>query len=394
MKDYLKKKVLNKSGKLNRPYGRLFCILTLLLCVCTDVPEHCGDEHAQIDPRYHKCDGEMPVYKNYKLNVKISPEEGYGMVSRNPDETAYEYGTSVTLTATPDSGYKFAGWSGDTTSADSSLTIKMDWERKMDGEGTMTVTARFEANDSTSTTPPQSGDDFSETAVSGQSFDMVFVKGGMFIMGCTSEPSNCGSDEVPPHSVTLDNYLIGKHEVTQGLWKAVMRSDPSSSDYGVGDDYPVYNVSWNDVQTFIWKLNNMTNKKYRLPTEAEWEYAARGGASSGNYKYSGSGTLEDVGWYVNDNESKTQEVGTKAANELGIHDMSGNVWEWVNDWYSSSYYSSFPLDNPKGPEWGSYRVLRGGSWGSVAKFCRVSYRYYGTPNHCGNGIGFRLAVSP
>ena len=219
---------------------------------------------------------------------------------------------------------------------------------------------------------------------------MVYVSGGTFTMGATSEQgSNALGDEKPAHSVTLSGYYIGKYEVTQELWKAVMGSNPS---YFKGDNLPVEQVSWNDVQEFLRKLNAMTGKRYRLPTEAEWEFAARGGNSSRGYKYSGSNSLGSVAWYYDNSGSRTHAVGTKSPNELGIYDMSGNVREWCQDWYSDSYYGSSPRTNPTGPNSGSYRVRRGGSWGISASFCRVSARIDGTPARRNYYLGFRLAL--
>ena len=224
-------------------------------------------------------------------------------------------------------------------------------------------------------------------------FDMVYVKGGTFTMGCTGEQgSDCYDSEKPAHSVTLSSYYMGKYEVTQAQWKAVMGSNPSATDRGVGVNYPVNLVSWNDIQTFISKLNQLTDKSYRLPTEAEWEFAARGGNSSKGFKYSGSHTLSNVGWYTYNSGSKTHPVGQKQANELGLYDMSGNVWEWCSDWYGD--YSSSSETNPKGPATGSYRVLRGGSWNYYARDCRVSYRH-GTDAYDRNyDHGFRLVLVP
>ena len=159
-----------------------------------------------------------------------------------------------------------------------------------------------------------------------------------------------------------------------------------------GNKKPVEQVSWNDCQEFIKKLNQLTGKNFRLPTEAEWEYAARGGNKSQGYKYSGSNTIDNVAWYTSNSGSKTHDVKTKQANELGIYDMSGNVYEWCQDWYDSNYYSSSPETNPTGPTSGSSRVLRGGSWGSSAGYCRVSYRNYYYPGSRNYYGGFRLAL--
>ena len=227
--------------------------------------------------------------------------------------------------------------------------------------------------------------------VNGVSFTMVDVEGGPFTMGATSEQGrDAESDEKPTHKVTLSNYSIGETEVTQALWQAVMGSNPS---HFKGDlQRPVEQVSWNDCQTFIQKLNLLTGENFRLPTEAEWEYAARGGKFSKGYKYSGSNTIGDVAWYTDNSLSKTRAVKTKQPNELGIYDMSGNVWEWCSDWYSSSYYSSYSGTNPTGPSSGSNRVLRGGGWIISARYCRVAYRGGNSPDFRRSINGLRLAL--
>ena len=231
------------------------------------------------------------------------------------------------------------------------------------------------------------------------SFKMVKVAGGTFQMGATSEQGSSGSDdEMPVHSVTLSDYYIGETEVTQALWYAVMGQKPTSdgsqweSSYGLSNEYPAYYVSWDDCQTFISKLNKLTGLSFRLPTEAEWEFAARGGNYSRGYKYAGSNTVDDVAWHVDNSDSKTHAVGTKSPNELGLYDMSGNVWEWCQDWYDDSYYSSSPQTNPTGPSSGSFRVLRGGSWYGIVASCRVSYRYGDSPSYRYSSIGLRLAL--
>ena len=219
--------------------------------------------------------------------------------------------------------------------------------------------------------------------------DMVKVDGGTFTMGATPEQeSDAFGNEYPTHRVTLDSYYIGKYEVTQEQWMVVMGNNPSSSK---GTNKPVEWVSWNDCQKFIERLNQLTGLKFRLPTEAEWEYAARGGNKSKGYKYSGSNTISYVAWYNGNSEDETHKVGTKAPNELGLYDMSGNVWEWCSDWYDRFYYSSRPSTNPTGPTSGSNRVYRGGNWLNDAQFCRVSYRDRGDPgDRRYGGVGFRL----
>lgn len=226
--------------------------------------------------------------------------------------------------------------------------------------------------------------------VNGVSFNMISVHGGTFQMGATSEQSITYSDEKPVHSVTLSDYYIGETEVTQELWQAVMGSNPS---YYSGDPLcPVECVSWNDCQTFIQKLNVLTGENFKLPTEAQWEYAARGGRNSKGYQYSGSNTIGDVAWYTSNSGSKTHPVKSKSPNELGLYDMSGNVREWCSDWYSSGYYSSSPSNDPTGPSSGSGRVLRGGSWYNNAEFCRVASRNIGYPGGRYSHDGLRLAL--
>jgi len=225
-----------------------------------------------------------------------------------------------------------------------------------------------------------------EVGVSFDTDNMAFVQGGMFTMGCTPEQGkDCRNNEKPAHQVTLSDFYIGKYEVTQALWQKVMGNNPSSSK---GDNKPVTNVSWNDVQEFIKRLNGMTGGNYRLPTEAEWEYTARGGSQSRGYKHSGSNNIRDVGWYQSNSKNTTHPVGTKKANELGIHDMSGNVFEWVHDWFWD--YNSSLQTNPQGPSSGSERVVRGGSGSGAASLTRVSVRGGFAPNDFGNWLGFRL----
>ena len=208
-------------------------------------------------------------------------------------------------------------------------------------------------------------------------------------MGCTSEQGNdCYDNEKPSHRVTVSDFYIGKYEVTQPQWQAVMGSNPS---YFKGDNLPVEKVNWDDVQEFIQRLNVKTGKQYRLPTGAEWEYAARGGSSSRGYKYSGSNTEDNVAWYSKNAGSKTHPVGSKSPNELGIYDMSGNVWEWCSDWYGT--YSSNAQTDSRVSSSGSHRVLRGGCWSSIARGVRVTNRGSGSSGNRSHYLGFRLACS-
>lgn len=242
--------------------------------------------------------------------------------------------------------------------------------------------------------------------VNGESFVMKLVEGGTFLMGDPSETDSVAeSSEKPAHYVMIDSYYIGQTEVHQALWQAVMGSNPS---FFKGKNWPVDQATWEECQAFVTKLNQLTGQKFRLPTEAEWEYAARGGRRSKGYKYSGSNTADDVAWYwetsgdgplsgtwnidkLYDNNCKTHPVATKQPNELGIYDMSGNVWEWCQDRYGS--YSSESQTNPKGPKTGNDRVVRGGSWSSMATGCRVVSRANTPPTFRSFFFGLRLALS-
>ena len=223
--------------------------------------------------------------------------------------------------------------------------------------------------------------------VNGVSFNMILVDGGTFQMGATKEQKKTYDSEKPVHQVTLSPYYIGETEVTQELWQTVMGDNPSGFQYS---QRPVEQVSWVDCQLFIRKLNQQTGLNFRLPTEAQWEFAARGGNKSQGYQYSGSNNLGDVAWYNGNGSKQTHDVKTKQANELGIYDMSGNVWEWCQDWDRN--YSSGSQTNPTGPSSGSYRVIRGGSWGDYARNCRVARRYSYPPGSSINGLGLRLAL--
>jgi formylglycine-generating enzyme required for sulfatase activity len=209
---------------------------------------------------------------------------------------------------------------------------------------------------------------------------MVFIKGGWFNMGSKTGEK----DECPIHTVWIDDFAIGKYPVTQKEWKQLMTHSPSKFR---GNDLPVENISWNDIQKFIEKLNAKSGKKYRLPTEAEWEYAAKGGE---NYLYSGSNNINEVAWYISNSERRTHEVGQKKANNFGLYDMTGNVWEWCNDWYDENYYKNSPERNPRGSSDGTERVVRGGSWLDDAEGCWVSYRDFTDPIKGYSGIGFRI----
>ena len=219
--------------------------------------------------------------------------------------------------------------------------------------------------------------------------NMVYVEGGTFTMGATSEQESYAyGDERPAHQVTLSSFYIGKYEVTQEEWEAVMGENPS---YCKGGKHPIESISWIDCQVFIKKLNIMTGKNFRLPTEAEWEYAARGGKKRIGYLYAGSDNLDKVAWYNANCGGSTHDVGKKYPNELGLYDMSGNVEEWCSDWYGR--YSSNSQMNPYGPSSGSSHVFRGGGWKSnVAGDCRISLRKLNGSEYRDFNLGFRIAM--
>ena len=247
---------------------------------------------------------------------------------------------------------------------------------------------------------PAANQDFTETAW-GVNMKMIWVEGGDFLMGCTSEQGNCESDEQNVRRVTVDGFYIGMLEVTQSQWEKVVGTSiyqqkskaGGSSTPGVGPDYPMYYVSWDEAMEFCRLLSNKTGRTYTLPTEAQWEYAARGGNKNEGAKYAGSNMIDAVAWYTDNSGSSTHIVGSKRANALGIYDMSGNVWEWCKDWYASSYVS-YDTNNPVGPSSGSFRVDRGGSWYNGASYCRVANRGNDSPGHRYNNLGFRVVLLP
>lgn len=225
--------------------------------------------------------------------------------------------------------------------------------------------------------------------------NMVYVPGGEFVMGSSVLDEEAQADEKPEHKVTLSDYHIGKFEVTQREWKAVMGRNPS---YFKGDSLPVENISFDDCVRFVRKLNELTGIKFRLPTEAEWEYAARGAGSPRNYRYSGSNNVVKVAWFEPNSGQHTHAVGTKVPNELGLHDMAGNVWEWCYDWYDGTTYATSAKTNPCGPKTPDVpaqtmtRVVRGGGWYASPFNCRSTFRGVSVPTGTGNDLGLRLAV--
>jgi formylglycine-generating enzyme required for sulfatase activity len=236
------------------------------------------------------------------------------------------------------------------------------------------------------TKPQKITPQYLESEIERDSGNMIFVQGGTFQMG-----SNENNDEKPIHSVTVGDFYIGKTEVTQAQYQAVMGKNPSNFK---GENLPVEQVSWSDAVEYCKKLSQKEGVEYRLPTEAEWEFAARGGNKSRNYTYSGSDNLNDVAWYSLNSGGSTKAVGGKQPNELGIFDMTGNVWEWCSDWFYSDYYNNSPSNNPTGPSSGASRVLRSGSWNHYPAYCRITFRGNNNPNFIGYTYGFRVVSVP
>lgn len=220
-------------------------------------------------------------------------------------------------------------------------------------------------------------------------FKMIFVKGGTFIMGASLQQGGENRDEQVLHNVTLDSFYICETQVTQKMWETIMANNPSK----IKDEKaPVTNVSWDDCQNFIKRLNDITGLAFRLPTEAEWEFAAKGGkkGEKNGYKYSGSNTITSIMWYSKNSRNRPHAVAEKQSNELGLFDMSGNVWEWCNDWYAP--YEKRHTLNPQGPTTGTEKICRGGSFMSVAKECRISIREKDSPDEKSEDVGFRLVL--
>ncbi|MDR1490003.1 MAG: formylglycine-generating enzyme family protein [Desulfovibrio sp.] len=223
--------------------------------------------------------------------------------------------------------------------------------------------------------------------------EFILIPSGSFTMGADKNFEDAGNDETPQHRVSISKpFYLGKYEVTQEQWTAVMGGNPSEFK---GRSNPVEQVCWDEVQVFIQRLNRQEgHSRYRLPTEAEWEYAARAGTSSAYSFGDDADSLGRYAWYEGNSGGKTHPVGQNEPNAWGLYDMHGNVWEWVQDWYGERYYSSSPGSDPRGPSSGSYRVNRGGYWNSGAGYCRLAHRNGSMPDTHRSDIGFRLALSP
>ncbi|MFH1422540.1 MAG: SUMF1/EgtB/PvdO family nonheme iron enzyme, partial [Planctomycetota bacterium] len=312
------------------------------------------------------------ISPRYILTIIIAPP-GSGSVTASPEspDGYYNEGAVVTLTAAANTDYTFSSWGGDASGTSTTTTVTMDSDK--------TVAANFTA----------AGDIITNSI--GMQFKLI--PAGSFVMGSPdSDMSGANGDEKPQHTVNITrSFYIGIYEVTQAQWREVMGNNPS---YFSGDNLPVECVSWDDVQGFITALNNREGVTYyRLPTEAEWEYACRAGSTTRYCFGDDTGLLGDYAWYWSNSGNTTHPVGTKLPNAWGLYDMHGNVWEWCNDWYGETYYTSSPANDPQGPASGQYRVLRGGCWSNFVNSCRsaVRYRYWSSYRYF--LIGFRLARS-
>lgn len=283
---------------------------------------------------------------------------------------------------------------------DKDIDLALDWYQKASAQGLEIAKIRFdtvfdnreELKDESHVVLQEINEDNSNRKTILQNIinNMVRVEGGTFMMGANKkQEKEAFSDEKPAHKVILSSFSIGKYEVTQEEWEAIMGQNPSVFKR---PKQPIKGVSWDDCRKFLIRLNGLTGLHFRLPTEAEWEYAARGGKYSKGYKYSGSNDISEVAWYDGNSDDQAHVVGLKLPNELGLYDMSGNVSEWCQDRYSPDYYISSPTENPSGPSYGSSRVPRGGGYISKSKGCRTSCRDHHPASSAYVYYGFRLAL--
>ena len=331
----------------------------------------------------------LPTSADHRGWMTIVPVTGI-MLDKTSVSLVRGYSVQLTATFSPDNANdKSVTWTSSNTSV---ATVDNSGKVTAMANGTATITVQSVSNSNIKATCQVTVLLDRTFTVGGVTFTMKLVEAGTFQMGSTEN-----SNEQPVHGVTITkDYYIGETEVTQALWYAVMGYSPTSdgsawsSSYGLGDNYPTYYINYVDVLSFLTKLNSITGEQFRMPTEAEWEFAARGGNKSKGYAYSGSNTIDDVAWYGDNSNEKTHPVKTKAANELGIYDMSGNVWEWCSDWYGT--YSSSAQVDPTGPTTGSLHVSRGGGWDDYATWCRCACRNGCIPSYRLNYFGVRLAL--
>lgn len=373
------------------------------------------------EKQYKKTDADKFFARGYNLYRKEQYEEAAKCYRKAADlghkdaiynlADCYYYGKGVKLNYeeafklycnAAERGFAIAQWSVATCyeegiGVEKNLAEALKWYKKAAEQGDADAKKKVEEIENLCSETAEDEkipkDTIADFTVNGVSFKMIRVQGGSFKMGATPEQGNDSfKDEKPAHDVFLDDYYIGETEVTQSLWNAVMGENPSR---WKGYNLPVENVSWEDCQEFVTRLNSVllehlpNGYQFCKPTEAQWEYAARGGNKSQGFKYAGSDNIDDVAWYAANSDGKTHPVKTKSPNELCLYDMSGNIWEWCQDWYGNYHRSS--RSNPSGPSSGVNHVVRGGSWYDKASYCRVSYRDDDGPDGPYN-FGFRLAL--
>lgn len=362
--------------------------------------------HGRLAPGTYQVEAHLAGYQSYSTSVTLVEGDGrlvdiptlkalYGSLN-----VSYDAGAKVLLDGKELLGTSPKIFNNVSVGAHSLLIMKDGYESKtldvdvvgdeiVDVQGSLTPLSTQSSNTAVSQVASIPSGTIKTFTVNGVSFDMVFVEGGTFMMG-----NKLDYEDRKQRQITLTDYYIGKTEVTQALWQAVMGSNPS---WYKGKKRPVDSVSWNDCQEFINKLNSLTGETFSLPTEAQWEFAARGGNKNKGYMYSGSNNIDDVAWYTNNSHkyghaTKSHDVGTKQPNELGAYDMSGNIEEWCSDWYAENYNFSAQT-NPTGPSMGKKRVCRGGDHFSEENACTVVWRFYESPLWTGGYLGLRLALS-
>ena len=342
---------------------------------------------------YHPAERSVAVRYNAtdEVNLTLTPKPGAIFVSSTPSgaeiwiDDVLQRGkvTPVKITPVDPGRHTVRVRKGDYTVPDTTVTVPP--------ERTVMITRNLAPTVIESPTPSRSSGGGQSVSGPLSGMEFALIPAGSFMMGSPSDESGRDSDEGPQHRVTISSFYMMTTEVTQGMWREVMGSNPS---HFKGDNLPVESVSWNDVQEFLTKLNRRDpGKGYRLPSESEWEYACRAGTTTKYHSGNGESDLGRVGWYRGNSDNRTHPVGQKSPNSWGLYDMHGNVWEWCEDWYHSSYNNA-PID---GSAWispsGSGRVLRGGSWGYDAGACRSADRYGDGPSDRDSNLGFRLARS-
>jgi len=357
------------------PAGMILGVLVLLTAGC-DVPEQYDISVDKTELHFTAAASEMSCILEVTGDVDWFIEKDEDWVTVDPEEGS----TSRTITVSVDR----TGLDQGTYKA----VLQVVTNRNI---AVPVITVTMSVGDPSDATPTPSPTATPSPTPAGDTYsiNMISLTGGTFEMGCSPEDNACYADETPRHTVAVSAFKMSTHEITQAQWRAVMGSNPSYFS-GCGNFCPVENVSWNDVQEFIERLNFLTGKQYRLPTEAEWEYAARAGNTTPYYCGDDESCLDGIAWDGSNADAQPHPVGQKVPNSWGLYDMSGNVWEWCQDWYAEGFYEESPEADPPGPDTGLFRVLRGGSWGGSSRHCRSSNRQFYYPSLSNSTFGFRL----